>query len=146
MKWWSHFPFLSEMHGEPHLNHHKITLEVHSVTPDIYHSSNVKIYLDDAGVGEMLWHFSSMLTSTKSSPVFKAFYSVFYRLEYFQLWKTLQEVHYNRFLMWVRNEGNILVLEEHKEPRRVYRTRVLSQGANGFIHTKRIKYCSPIPT
>lgn len=140
---WSYFPFLRCM-GSHIWTVTKLHLKFTMWLP-IYHPSSVKIYLDYAEVGEMLWHFSSMLTSTKSSPVFEAFSCACYRLECFQLWKTLQEVYYNRFLMWIRNEGNILVVEEHKGPRRVYRTWVLSQGAKGFIHTKKIKRCSPTP-
>ena len=81
-----------------------------------------------------------MLTSTKFSPVFKAFYSACYRLDYFQ-----QEVYYKRVLVWIRNEGNMLGLEEHKEPRRVYRTWVLSQGAKGFVQTKKSNPAPPYP-
>ncbi|KAF2978418.1 hypothetical protein EK904_014452 [Melospiza melodia maxima] len=92
---WTNLPFLSEVHGEPHLNNHKITLTCFM----FYHSSNIKIYLDDAG----------------SSPVFTAFCSACYRLDCFQLWKTLQEVYFNRFLMWIRNKGNLLVLENTKD-------------------------------
>lgn len=140
MQGWSYFPFLSEMHGEPHLNHHKITLKVHSVTscfithPVLKSAGMMLEWGKCLDISAACWPPPSFLLSLKFSTLLVTGWTVSSR-------KCITK----EFWVWIRNEGNMLGLEEHKEPRRVYRTWVLSQGAKGFIHTKKSNTAPPYP-